>query len=260
MASGSMPELTGTTVLITRPEHQAHKLCAMLEAAGGTPVCFPALEILPSEKIREAAELLGELDRFDWLIFISANAVRYAAELLARQPLPEPVRVAAIGQATTAALAAAGIRIDLVPSERFNSEALLSMPEMRNLDRQKIVIVRGEGGREVLRDALRARGAEVRYAEVYRRALPTADTSALLSCWRRGGIGIVTVTSGEALENLARLLGENGIDLLRTTPLIIISPRLEQQAHRLGCRRVIVARAPTDEAVLEAVHRIAQKK
>ncbi len=252
--------LAGVNVLVTRPEPQARGLCALIEAAGGLPVRFPVLEILPSAKTREAAELFQRMDRIDWLIFVSANAVRHAMQLLADKPLTERVRVAAIGQATAIALAAAGIRIDLVPKQQFNSEALLAMPEIGNLDGQTIVIVRGEGGRELLGEVLSARGAKVFYAEVYRRALPTANVAALLARWHQGGIQTVTITSGEALVNLAFLLGEKGTNLLQTTPLVVISPRLEEMALALGCRQVTVAQGASDDAVLEAVQRIARKR
>jgi uroporphyrinogen-III synthase len=121
---------------------------------------------------------------------------------------------------------------------------------------RRVLIVRGDGGRELLATEMRARGAEVAYVEVYRRVLPTADASALLRDWREGGVDLVTVTSGQILRNLSQLLGPAGQAVLQSTPLILASENVRQVALELGCRGPLeVAADATDAAMLAALRR-----
>jgi uroporphyrinogen-III synthase len=121
---------------------------------------------------------------------------------------------------------------------------------------QAIVIVRGEGGRELLAETLTARGARVVHAEVYRRERPAVGATALLERWARGEIGAAVVTSGESLLNLFDMLGIAGQDDLRETPLIVVSARIQQIAATLGCRRLQLARDASDDAIIAALLRL----
>ncbi len=108
----------------------------------------------------------------DLYVFISPNAVTFAGRLLEGHSLPDGARLAAVGSGTAQALQQAGFKVDLLPDARFDSEGLLALPELSRLAGRRVVIVRGEGGRPLLGDELRARGADVVYAEVYRRSRP----------------------------------------------------------------------------------------
>lgn len=226
----------------------------MIEAGGGEALRLPLLEIVPERPTGVGARWLGRLSEVDWLIFVSANAVRHALKLFdpAQEPSGRP-KIAAIGLATSEELARHGVMVDLVPKQQFNSEALLALPEFADVAGRRILVVRGANGRETLAETLRMRGAEVAYAEVYRRVLPKTDVDALIARWRAGTIRIVIITSGEALSNLARLLAGEGTDLLRQTPLVVISERLRKLACDLGCTRVTVAAAASDQAIFESV-------
>lgn len=224
-----MKALDGIQVLVTRPAHQAEGLCAAIEAEGGGAVRFPSIAIASTEN-SDAAR--GRLDdpRWDRVILTSANAVSAALECSTTwtaRPL------AAVGKATARALQTAGLAA-LTPADGFNSEALLALPELDDVLGQRILIVRGEGGRETLADTLRGRGATVEYAEVYRRVTPDSDPGALLKRWRAGGIDVVTVTSNESLANLATMLGDDGRELLARTPVVGVSERVLKLAASLG--------------------------
>lgn len=245
-------DLHGEGVLVTRPVEQAHKLCRLIETCGGRPVVFPALEIRPPADPALARALLSDPEGWDLLIFISGNAVSFAQRLLGASPLPRRPRLAAVGQATARALADAWRAPDLVPSERFDSEALLAMPELQSLAGRRVLIVRGRGGRGLLGEALAARGAEVSYAEVYQRVRPEADPAPLLRRWS-SDIRWVTATSNEVLQNLLAVLGPEGASLLRRTPLVVISPRMGEEARRLGFTHIRVAAQAGDEAILAAL-------
>lgn len=247
--------LAGVGVLVTRPAHQAGRLCALIEAAGGRALRFPVLEILDPLDSGPLLALIGRLDEFDVAIFISANAVNKAMNLItARRALPPHLKLAAIGKGSARELEHFGRPADICPRERFDSEALLDMEEMRQVAGKRIVIFRGEGGRELLADTLRARGALVEYAEVYRRGRPNADVNELLHRWARGEIQVITVTSNESLRNLFDMVGKLGQQWLRKTPLVVVSERGAVLARELGFKQPpIVAAEAGDEALIEAI-------
>lgn len=246
--------LDGLGILVTRPAGQAAGLCRLIEDAGGEAVRLPLLEIVPAEPNGEGARHLRRLDAMDWVIFVSANAVRYAFGLMTQAPeMKRRPKIGAIGRATAEELVKHGVAVDLMPKQQFNSETLLAAPELAEVKGLRFLIVRGAGGRATLAETLMARGAQVDYAEVYRRILPPTDVDGLIARWRSGGIHVITITSGEALGNLASLLAEKGADLLAQTPLVVISERLAQQARDLGCRCVATAMAANDEAIVESV-------
>ncbi len=245
-------DLGGKGVLVTRPAAQAAGLCHLIEQAGGRAIPFPTIEILPSAHPEPARGLLAE--PWDLLIFVSRNAVEQALPLLPATRLPSGPELGAVGAATAKALAEADRPPDLVPSEGYDSESLLALPRLADMRGRRVLIVRGEGGRPLLGDTLAARGAEVAYAEVYRRALPGADAASLLIRWD-SDVQLVTATSGEVLDNLCTLLGEEGRERLLATPLAVVSERTAAAARALGFPRVEIAERATDEDLLAALCR-----
>ncbi|WP_255556639.1 fused uroporphyrinogen-III synthase HemD/membrane protein HemX [Methylococcus sp. Mc7] len=251
------PSLSGLRVLVTRPKDQAEPLCKLVEAAGGSAVRFPLLDIEPSARAAEAAALLRQVSDWDWWIFVSANAVNQARVLGALPPDGARPRIAAIGKATADALVETGITVDLIPESQANSEGLLNMPEMRDVADRRILIVRGEGGRETLKERLVERGALVQYAELYRRVPVYTGTEPLVDGLRTAGLDILTATSGEAIEHLYSLVPPEDRPRLIETPLVVISERLKNQAGSLGFRHVSVADTASDAAVLQALEDVA---
>ena len=127
---------------------------------------------------------------------------------------------------------------------------------MQQVQGERFVSFRGDGGREFLADSLRQRGAEVEYVQAYRRLQPSCDSSALLQRWRAGEIDIVLVNSAESLENLVAMLGQRGRELLTGTQLLVASERILPLAAKLGFeRQPVVADNATDQAVLHALLR-----
>lgn len=245
--------LAGIGVLVTRPKEQAQRLAELVTQAGGVPVMLPALEIQPTGDADALNRLIDHLDQFHWAIFISPTAVEQAMNRVrARRPWPDSIKTAAVGKGSARALRQFGLQHILAPAERADSEALLALPEMKAVEGKKIVIFRGEGGRELLGKTLAERGAEVSIAECYRRAHPNEDVAPVLQRWGRGEVKAVTVTSRESLHNLFDLLGKLGQQWLKATPLFVIHERIAVAARELGVSQAIVA-GPDDEALVEGL-------
>lgn len=249
-----MGRLAGVGVLVTRPEHQAQHLCRLIEAEDGSAIGYPALDITPAPDRPAIRAAVGPIDRFGLVVFISANAVRFGGDLLGQR---RDLRIAAIGRSTAQALNAAGHRVAVTPSGGSDSEALLAAPELRHMAGQRVLIVRGRGGRELLGDTLASRGAEVVYAEVYERrpARPSKETQAELeTLWRHGGVDAYTATSSELLEALVGIVTPRCRELMDSTALLTGASRVAERATRLGLGSpVILAAGPEDEALVEAL-------
>lgn len=236
--------LKGMGVVVTRPAHQARQLAQLISSAGGEAILFPVLEILDAEDLRPLQALIARLDEFDVAIFISPNAVSKALNLIrAQRQLPPRLLIAAIGKGSRKELENCGITNIIAPEKQFDSEGLLTLPQFQDMRSKRVVIFRGEGGREMLGDTLIARGAELEYAECYRRCKPAIDTAPLLHRWARGEVHAVTATSGESLHNLFDLLGKPGQQWLKKTPLFAPHERIAQIARGMGLEQVIVTPA-----------------
>ncbi|WP_260295718.1 uroporphyrinogen-III synthase [Sedimenticola hydrogenitrophicus] len=244
--------LAGIGVLVTRATHQAATLCRLIHARDGVPLRFPTVEIQDPEEPERVSAQLARLSDYDIAIFISPNAVLWGIKLAPEQTLPAGVALAAVGRRTAQTLAESGYPVDVVPDSSFDSEGLLETPELKEVAGKRILILRGNGGRELLGEVLVERGATVDYAEVYQRACPSVDPAPLLYRWR-DDVDVVTVTSNILLDNLFTLLGEAGRPLLQQTPVIVVCDRMRQHARALGCGEVYLARGADEQQLLEAI-------
>jgi uroporphyrinogen-III synthase len=250
-SSNATQALRGRAVLVTRPVHQAHNLARLISEAGGEAVRFPALAIEAPADPARAREVLASLRSFDLAVFVSPNAVDHGLALLGGS-WPDAVPIAAVGEGSAAALHRKGVVTVIVPAHGADSESLLAMPQLSNLRSKRVLILRGEGGRELLAQELRRRGAEVTYAECYRRVQPRADPAELIGRWERGGVNAVTVTSGETLDNLFAMLGPDGQKLLCVTPMFAPHASIAERAKRF-CLTEVAITPPGDEGLLRGL-------
>jgi uroporphyrinogen-III synthase len=156
--------LSGFVVLVTRPEHQADELVTAIDDAGGEAIRFPVIDIEPQDSA-DVSRRLEALPAADITIFISTNAVMYGLHCVAG----DETAIAVIGPATKSAIESAGRQVDIFPEQGYDSEHLLAAAELQDVSGKNIRIIRGDGGRELLADTLRERGATVDYLSVYRR-------------------------------------------------------------------------------------------
>lgn len=244
MSLGS--SLAGRTIVVTRPRAQAAPLAEAIAAAGGAPLIFPLLEISPAADSKPLVEVLSHLSAYRVAIFISPNAVDYTLPaLLASGPWPDELIPAAVGQGTVKALAAHGIGGCVAPTERFDSEALLALPELAadKVAGQRLVIFRGDGGRELLADTLRERGATVDCVTCYQRSGPANGLAPLITAWRAGKLDAFTVSSSEGLRYLFDLLDTEGRSFLQKTPVFVPHARIAENARALGLDKIILTEA-----------------
>ncbi|HWU34228.1 MAG TPA: uroporphyrinogen-III synthase [Methylovorus sp.] len=253
--------LTGLHVAITRPSDQAHRLSRMIADAGGVPYAFPLIEIAPLADYSTFDAQLHRLGEYDWTIFISSNAVQNAIPRMLKlvgKP-PAALRHAAIGPVTASELTSLGISPVLTPQGRYDSESLLALPEMQQVAGLRFMIFRGVGGRELLADSLRARGATVDFAECYRRINPQTSAEPLAQRWQNQQLDALVVTSSEAMRYLLSMTDNGQPPWIRDVTLCVNHARIAELPLALGLH-VSVAEAPGDDAMLQCLNAVALLK
>ncbi len=256
----STQDLTNRVVLVTRPQHQATPLAEKIEAAGGKALLFPSIEIQSLRDNPHVQQTFAQINQYDMLIFTSANAVMQAQQILqsmARTPESIEAQIAVIGKATQAAAQQAGFKVSIQPQQGFNSEALLAQPQMQLVSNQRILLVRGQSGLELLAETLRERGGVVEYAEVYCRAVPVIDTGLqrhqLSQHWADYGITDIIVTSNESLQNLYDMLEVPAREAMLKVHLLVPSKRSATLANSLGFERITQAESALNQHMINAL-------
>jgi uroporphyrinogen-III synthase len=242
--------LRGAGIVITRPARQAAGLAREIAAVGGQPLIFPAIVILPPADPGALREVQWHLARYDIAVFVSANAVEYGVG----DPgsWPAGLLTLAPGPGTAAALAAVGVHNVRIPATTMDSEGLLALPELESVAGKRVVIFRGDSGRELLKSALEARGASVTQVECYRRDRPRTGADGLLEAWREKRIDAVTLTSSEGVDNLWAILSGEARRHFAATPAFAPHPRIAEHAQGLGIRETIVT-PPTDAGLIASL-------
>ena len=238
-------------VLITRPEQQGRKLAKTLLNAGFDSHCQP---------------LFGYLHLMlhtppDIVIFISAAAVQHAHLVLPLTQWPATSWVA-VGEATADKLKHCGINTVITPKEH-TSEGVLALHELRKLQNKKVIIVRGNGGRELMADSLTQQGACVEYIEAYQRQWFDFHEN-VCQQWRTKGVNCVAITSNDLLQSVVQLLHDQkqlaqDNFWLSTCLWIVVSERVASNAKALGLQHVVCAYGASDEAILKALNTMEQE-
>ncbi len=231
--------LEGLGVIVTRPQRQAAVFAGKIAALGGRPIIWPAIVILPPLDGERLAGVHAALGDYDIAIFVSANAVEFGAPPAGTWPAR--LVTYAPGLATAEALAAAGIADARVPVKSWDSEGLLELPDLRDVTGKRVVIFRGEGGREFLGNSLRARGGTVDHVTCYRRVAPQTGADGLVEAMREGRAHALTLTSAEGLDNLMAALGPAGHALLARLPVFAAHPRIAERVREHGLSAVETA-------------------
>ena len=248
--------LENLKVLVTRPKQQADNLCESIENLGGTAIRFPVIEINKSEIQQVAKKILDDLEQYDIGIFISRNAVEWTLKLLdEKKSALESLSLISIGPATTAALKRA-LSGTVITNCGTNSESLLENEALGTeaVSGKKIIIFRGQGGREHLATTIRQRGAKVDFAEVYRRDCPQYDSDFINKIWALNVPDVVVVTSNNGLENLFSLLNNEQRNLLLSKQLVVMGRRMFDFSVGFGFAKTpIFTDENDDEGILKLI-------
>jgi uroporphyrinogen-III synthase len=246
--------LTGIGVVVTRPEQQAGPLCRLLDAQGAEVQRLPAISIVEHPRRRETLAALKDLPGFDLIIFTSANAVRFGEPLLAQR---RDLTLAAIGPATARALNGAGYRISVAPAQGFTSEHLLEHPRLKSLQGARVLLVKGEGGRDLLEQELLSRGAAVSIAAVYERRPAPASPARLADLQRafeNGRLHVITASSLEVAQQLLALAPADLRARFQQATWVAPSERVAAGIRSAGVQgRIITAASADDHDVLAAL-------
>jgi len=243
-------------VLVTRPAGAAADLlCAALRAAGYRVFHQPLIELhaLAQPTPAQRQILLG-LDGYQHVIFISGNAVSYGMRWMEDfwPQLPTGLHWYGVGAATANALARFGLAA-ATPGRDMSSEGLLALPALCSVHGERVLLVKGEGGRDALRQELTLRGATVDELACYQRSVPRLPDGELAARLAEWAIDVILISSGEGLANLRLLLSPAESSKLKAMGVIVPSARVAKQARDTGFNQVVTADNASDTAMLDAL-------
>ncbi len=245
-------------VLITRPRSQSESFAAALRNAGFEPIYFPVIEIRPVENFSELDEAIHNIASYDWVVFMSVNAVDVFLSRISPPLLGEGrvagVRFAAIGPKTADALRKHNIEPDFIPDE-YVAETIL--PGLGDVRGKRILLPQAELARKVLEDAIMAAGGFAHPITVYH-TLPAAPGDEGLAALR-SGVDVITLTSPSTVQNFVAIVRQNGLDPVNmpNNPLFAcIGPITDQAAKEEGLINLIVAEEYTTEGLIKTISQL----
>ena len=235
-------------VVVTRSLEDVDRLAERLTSAGHLPVKLPLLAI-------EALQSSLDIDNLPWIstaiIYTSVNAVRYGFDAISQATTNEGLLTIAVGAKTRDALGKKGVRAE--SPAREDSEGILALLESLDQSPTHVLLVKGQGGRDLIETRLDRLGIYLIIIECYRRIWPDVSQANFLSAVSIDSPSIIHVASGETLNRLTDLCWAHGVDAPNNHTLVVPSQRVADQARELGWRSRIVADGAGDEALLEAV-------
>ncbi|MDU7580335.1 uroporphyrinogen-III synthase [Aeromonas sp.] len=235
--------------LVVRPAAQANQLVQMLRQRGHAPLCCPLLETRPGCDLPHLGDMLQEADL---VIAVSMHAVHFAHYFLLQTGQTWPhIDYFAVGQASADAFAEVGIQA-LCPADP-RSEGLLALPALQGVSDRRVLILRGNDGRDLIARTLASRGALVHYCATYERHYPDLDGDALTRHWQAAGLDSLLITSGELLQRLLALVPGPQHPWLYDRLLVVPSPRVAEMAEGAGFTRIVIAQGASNQALVAAL-------
>jgi uroporphyrinogen-III synthase len=247
--------LAGANVVVTRPAASAQNLKRRLRALGATAVSLPGASLRAAPDSAALRRLLGAAQTADVAIFVSPAAVKFAFALRPALRFTARMTVCSVGAATARSLARAGVKTAIWPKLRQDSEGLLALPELARLRGRRVALIGAPGGRDLLAQSLRARGARVERIDVYQRGAARLDrrhTAAL----QRSTLPLLTLlSSAEILANLKAQLPQQAFAHLMRGDAIVSSQRIATLAGAAGFARIHIAASAQSADMLDAAIR-----
>jgi len=245
----------GWRLLLTRPAEESQALAQVLADEGVFSTSLPLLEIEPLPVSEENRSIIYNLAAYCAVIVVSKPAARLGLEMVDEVwPQPPMQDWFTVGAATAQILDDYGLRV-FFPEQGDDSEALLDIAQLQKAISgydPKVLIMRGEDGRELLAERLRERGVTVDYLPLYRRHLPIYPAFALPQRVEAERLNGLVVSSGQGFQHLRELAGDAWPDLARL-PLFVPSPRVAELARSAGALTVVDCRGASASALLAAL-------
>lgn len=254
--------LVGASVVVTRPASSAATLKRHVRALGGVALGLPGIGVRATNDPAAARRALREARTADLVVFTSPNAVRHTYALTPNLRFARTTQICAIGAGSARALARRGVREALHPTQRQDSEGLLGLAPFARVRGKRIVLIGAPGGRDLLREELRRRGAKVEFVPVYRRVAPRLDRRHFDALERAAVPLLILLSSAEAIAHLRVALPALLFARLTAGAAIVSSGRLAAVARTVGWHDVHVAKSagPSDlcaaAAAALALHRL----
>ena len=253
MSSKNNQRLKGVRVLIARPQDQSTTLVEQLQKLEAEVIQLPAIEIKPTLQNASLKHHILNLDQYHHVIAISTYAAQLGLNWIDKYwpQLPVSIKWYAVGNKTASVLNKADIEV-ITTFQGNDSEALLNLPELAQPTNEKVLILRGVDGRELLKQTLEQRGAQVDYAELYQRALPQYTDSELDEALITFSPEIIITLSGETLHNLVKLSQNRDINIKDKT-VLVPSQRVADQARSLGFHNILIPDALNEHSLIECL-------
>jgi uroporphyrinogen III methyltransferase/synthase len=249
--------LFGKRVIVTRSRGQASAFAELLIDRGATTIEFPTIDVVPPADWNELDSALKEIETFHWIIFTSANAVKFFMDRLRRPGrdlrVLKGVNICAVGPKTAEALETWGLSADLVPEE-FKAEGLLAALGGVQVKGKKFLIPRARVARELIPDRLRELGAEVTVATSYENVKPVADRDRIIKLLVEKKISIMTFTSSSTVHNFVEILGQKEYKpLIQGVTVACIGPITAKTAEEYGMKTDVMPKEYTIPAFVDAL-------
>lgn len=247
--------MKGWRLLLTRPAEESQALARTLAEEGIFSSSLPLLDIQPLTVSQENRSIIYNLAAYCAVIVVSKPAARLGLELVDEVwPQPPMQDWFAVGAATAQILDDYGLRV-FCPEQGDDSEALVALPQLQTAISgydPKVLIMRGEDGREWLAEHLREQGVAVDYLPLYRRSLPQYPAFVLPQRVEAERLNGLVVSSGQGFEHLRELAGVSWPQLAQL-PLFVPSPRVAELAREAGAQSVVDCRGASAAALLAAL-------
>ncbi len=272
-----MNELANKTILVTRPLPQAQALLDAISQRSGRAIHLPTMEIVAfyqdsaqdsaqasvqknaqqeAEKYPPIRRLILDIDHYEIAICISVTSAEQALAWLEQHwpQMPTTIRWVAVGRSTAAVLQNAGLDV-VYPEQLMDSGELLKLDLLQQVENKKIVLFKGEGGRDLIEKTLQQRGACLAICELYQRRTLLANAEALTRLLRENTVSAMTGHSGEMIESSVAMMGDDKAAkaTLFNVPLIIPGERVAQKAKELGFKTIVVAENATTEVMIKTL-------
>lgn len=246
------------SILITRPKETGVALTDLLNKSGLTALHFPLFSITSGRELNHLPHYFSQLKSGDYVLAVSSNAILHAHKTLSEVGFQwrKDIHYFAIGKGSAEALSALAECATTYSCSQENSEGLLALPSMQKekVENKTILVLRGNGGRELFPSIMQTRGAKIMTIECYQRlAIDNPNPIEQVDLWQRTGINQILITNQESLNYLLAFVPENEHNWLKNCQFITVSQRIADLAQQFGWQNIVIASHADNTTLLQTI-------